>query len=286
MIRAPQARLRRSPAQAPDAPEISLEGPATAPHSPYLVARLSGQKPNLYGTVKFAIVAREIRALGDRLGRPPRVLDLGCSTSISRHYLEMNGLAFEYCGVDYEAQFSPDIVMDVRELYVRRDELPWTPDVIMLLDVLEHLPGKAQDIEAVMRACDALIPAHGLVLVVVPQLYRLDRLKLPHLHYPEHQVRLTLREWRAIIERATSVARVRGVGYLSCLPYLPMLSPFYREDNAWGRLFHRLRGHVFEWGPLKPVERALTGALGRLPGFKGWCNSSLLICVGRRHARG
>ena len=249
-----------------------------APHSPYMVARLSGQKPNLYGTVKFAIVSREIRALGARLGRPPRILDLGCSTSISRHYLEINGLEFEYCGVDYEEAFAPDLVMDVRELDRRRAELPWTPDVIMLLDVLEHLPGKVRDIERVMRACDALAPAHGMILVVVPQLYRLDRLKLSHLHYPEHQVRMTLREWRAVIERATKVERVRGVGYLSCLPYAPMLSPWYQEDNAWGRAFKLLRGRVFEWGPLKPLERIITETLGRIPFFTGWCNSTLLIC--------
>ena len=251
---------------------------APAAHSPYLVARLANQAPNLYGTVKFAIVAEEIRKLGARLGRPARVLDLGCSTSISKHYLEFNGLEFEYCGVDYEAEFSPDIVMDVRELHLRRSQLPWEPDVILLLDVLEHLPGKAADIEAVMRACAQVIPAHGMVMVVIPQLYRLDRLKLSHLHYPEHQVRFTLGEWRAIIARAIDVAGVRGVGYLSCLPYLPMLSPWYREDNGHGRLFQTLRGKVFEWGPLKPLECWLSRALGRLPGLKGWCNSSLLIC--------
>jgi hypothetical protein len=257
---------------------------AETPHSPYLVARLAGQKPNLYGSVKFAMVSREIRALGRKLGRPPRVLDLGCSTSISRHYLEMNGLDFEYCGVDYEAAFDPDIVMDVRDLYHQRAALPWTPDVIMLLDVLEHLPGKTPDIEAVMAACGALIPAHGLILVVVPQLYRLDRLKLSHLHYPEHHVRMTLGEWREIVSRRTRIDRVRGVGYLSCLSYAPMLSPWYREDNAWGDAFRFLRGRLFEWGPFRPAERALTAALGRTPGFKGWCNSSLLICRGRAGA--
>ena len=171
--------------------------------------------------------------------------------------------------------------MDVRELAERRDTLPWQPDVIMLLDVLEHLPGRRDDIERVMRACNAILPPHGLVLVVVPQLYRLDRLKLPHLHYPEHQVRMTLGEWRAIIAPLVSIARIRGIGYLSCLPYLPMLSPRYREDNGLGRLFQTLRGRVFEWGPLKPAERLLTGVLGRVPPLKGWCNSALMICERR-----
>lgn len=247
-------------------------------HSPYLVARLMNETPNLYGAVKSAVVADELRAMAGRLNRPPRVLDLGCSTMITRRYLQREGVAFEYCGVDYEAHFAPDIVMDVRELDRRAHELPWVPDVILLLDVLEHLPGREADIAAVMRACAGTIPAHGVVLVAAPQLYRLDRLKLPWLRYSEHTVRFTLGEWRAIIERAMAVERVRGIGYLSCLPYLPMLSPWYREDNGHGRLFRWLRGTAFEWGPLKPLECWLTRRLGRLPGLKGWCNSSLLVC--------
>ena len=260
---------------------VLAEAPAVvadSAHSPYLVARLSGQRPNLYGTVKFDAVVRELKALGERLGRPPRVLDLGCSTSISRHYLEMGGLEFEYCGVDYEAHFHPDIVMDVRQVYDQRDKLPWQPDAILLLDVLEHLPGRAADIVAVMRQCNELISSEGLVLVVVPQLYRLDRLKLSHLRYPEHQVRFTLGEWRSLVAKGMEVARTRGIGYLSCLPYLPMLSPWYDEQGAHGRLFRYLRGTLFEWEPLKRVEIGLTWLLGRIPGLQGWCNSTLMIC--------
>ncbi|MEM9147113.1 MAG: methyltransferase domain-containing protein [Pseudomonadota bacterium] len=260
--------------------EAPVEAPEEDIHSPYLVNRLLTQKPNLYGTVKFSVVSERIRKLGEQLGRPPRVLDLGCSTSISREYLAANGLEFEYCGVDYEAAFSPDIVMDVRRLYEERGRLPWVPDVIMLLDVLEHLPGKRDDIVRVMRECNRLIPDHGEVLVMVPQLYRLDRLKLPHLHYPEHQVRFTLGEWRDIVASAIRVDRIEGVGYLSCLPYLPMLSPWYKEDNGHGRLFHRLRSKVFEWGPLKPAEIALTRLLGKSRLLRGWCNSSLMVCRG------
>ena len=247
-------------------------------HSPYLVERLLGQKPNLYGTAKFALVAAEICRIEAELGRPARVLDLGCSTSISREYLAQTGLKFEYCGVDYEARFDPDIVMDVRNLSAQRDRLPWTPDVIMLLDVLEHLPGKDADIASVIENCNALIPDHGAILVVIPQLYRLDRLKLGHLHYPEHQVRFTLEEWLSIIRSRTRVVKTHGIGYLSCLPYLPMLSPWYKETNRHGRLFRYLRGTVFEWPPLKPAETWLTRRLGGLGPLKGWCNSSLIVC--------
>jgi SAM-dependent methyltransferase len=150
--------------------------------------------------------------------------------------------------------------------------------VITLLDVLEHLPGQGPAIESVMRQCGEVVAPGGLILAVVPQLYRLDRLKLKHLHYPEHHVRMTLGEWSAIIERAVTIEEIHGVGYLSCLPYLPMLSPWYKEHNRHGRLFQHLRGKTFEWDPLKTAEIALTRALGRLPGLRGWCNSSLLVC--------
>ncbi len=247
-------------------------------HSEYLVRKLSNAERNLYGTVKFDVVSRRIRAWACDLDRPPRILDIGCSTSISRDYLADTGLAFDYCGADYEAAFEPDIVLDATRLSEHRDELPWRPDVITLLDVLEHLPGQGPAIEAVMRQCGEVVAPGGLILAVVPQLYRLDRLKLRHLHYPEHHVRMTLKEWSDIVGRAVTIEAVHGIGYLSCLPYLPMLSPWYEEHNRHGRLFHHLRGKTFEWGPLKPMEKGLTRTLGRLPGFRGWCNSSLLVC--------
>lgn len=247
-------------------------------HSQYLVKKLSNSKPNLYGTVKFDVVSREIRKWAGDLDRAPRILDIGCSTSISKNYLAETGLEFEYCGADYEAAFQPDIVLDATKLTDHKEDLPWRPDVITMLDVLEHLPGQANDIESVMRQCCEVVAPGGLVLAVVPQLYRLDRLKLKHLHYPEHQVRYTLKEWADIIGKAASIESVHGIGYLSCLPYMPMLSPFYKEDNKHGKLFYHLRGKTFEWGPLKPAEKALTRTLGRLPGMRGWCNSSLLVC--------
>ena len=247
-------------------------------HSQYLVSKLSNSKPNLYGTVKFDVVSREIRSWAQSLDRAPRILDIGCSTSISKNYLAATGLEFEYCGADYEAAFQPDIVLDATKLTEHSDDLPWRPDVITMLDVLEHLPGKADDIESVMRQCCDVVAPGGLVLAVVPQLYRLDRLKFKHLHYPEHHVRFTLKEWADIIRRAADIESVQGIGYLSCLPYLPMLSPWYEETNGHGNLFHHLRSKTFEWGPLKPLEIALTRTFGRLPGLRGWCNSSLLVC--------
>lgn len=246
--------------------------------STYLVNRLLGQKLNLYGTAKFSVVGDYIRPIAADLDRPVRILDLGCSTSISKEYLHNtlgDSVDFEYCGVDYEAAFEPDIVMDITKIYSRRADLPWKPDVILLLDVLEHLPGKEKDIQTVVSQCTNLLPPHGMILAVVPQLYRLDRLKLSHLRYPEHTVRFTLDEWATIVRRGADISEIRGIGYISCLPYLPMLSPWYQDDNGHGRLFRYLRGTAFEWEPLKSVEVFLTYLLGST--VQGWCNSSLLV---------
>ncbi|WP_422019656.1 methyltransferase domain-containing protein [Roseibium sp.] len=247
-------------------------------HSQYLVKKLSNSKQNLYGTVKFDTVSRKIKSWAKGRTDTPKILDIGCSTSISKEYLAATGLEFEYCGADYEAAFQPDIVLDATKLSEHKEDLPWRPDVITLLDVLEHLPGKAEAIESTMRQCCEVVAPGGLVLAVVPQLYRLDRLKFSHLHYPEHHVRFTLKEWMNIVEKAADIEEVHGIGYLSVLPYTPMFSPWYKEHNRHGKLFHHLRSKTFEWGPLKPAEIGLTRTLGRLPGLRGWCNSTLLVC--------
>merc|ERR1712029_614620 len=157
-------------------------------------------------------------------------------------------------------------------------------DVILMLDVLEHLPGKGPDIQKVVSESAGLLPPQGIILAVVPQLYRLDRLKLPHLHYPDHHVRFTLDEWTTIVRKSATVSEICGIGYLSCAPYLPMLSPWYRDDNLHGRLFRYLRGTLFEWEPLKSAEVFLTSMLGGI--LQGWCNSSLSVLKHREQKEG
>ena len=158
--------------------------------------------------------------------------------------------------------------------------MPWKPDVILLLDVLEHLPGKEHDIQKVMSQCNNLISDQGVVLTTVPQLYRLDRLKLQHLHYTEHQVRFTLDEWYDIISEVININDIHGIGYLSCLPYLPMISPWYKDDNFHGKLFHFLRDYVFEWDPLKQVDTIITHSFGKLRLLNRWSDSTLFVCNG------
>jgi hypothetical protein len=151
----------------------------------------------------------------------------------------------------------------------------------MLLDVLEHLHEDIDDLRMVVRHIADCMPADAKLIITVPQLYRLDRFKLPHLHYPEHKIRLTQAEWRSVIEEHFDILDTQGVGYLSVLPYLPMASGRYKTDNALGRMFMHLRTHTFEKRWLKPLDLFLSRTLGRLGPFKTWSNDILFVAAAR-----
>jgi len=254
--------------------------PADPDRSPYLVQRLlETRDENLFNHVKFSLVKDTIDGLG--LERP-RVLDIGCGLQVARKYLDRLRLDMDYFGVDYEPRFGPDAVVDLLHPETTAGVLPWAPDVILALDVLEHLHEDPAVLRDTIERLATIVPAGATLIVTLPQMYRLDRFKLPHLHYPEHKIRLTRREWRRLLEHGFRIDGERGLGYLSVLPYLPMASRRYRPDNRLGRLFDRLRGRTFEWGPLKPVDLWLSRTLGRVPFLKGVSNDVLFIATSKR----
>lgn len=271
------AALRHARGQA-----LPVVADANADRSPYLVRRLfETPERNLFAHVKFALVKRCIDTLGIER---PRVLDIGCGRRTARGYLQSFGLTLDYLGVDYESRFEPDAVIDLMSETPLLSDLPWQPDVVLALDVLEHLHEEPAVLKKVVGRLAACLPPTAKVIITLPQMYRLDRFKLSHLHYPEHKIRLEQHEWRAILETAFEVERVQGVGYLSVLPYLPMASRAYTPDNRLGRLFTFLRSRLFEWGPLKPLDTFLSNTLGRLKPFQTMSNDVLFVATPRAAA--
>jgi Methyltransferase domain len=245
-------------------------------HSPYLVGRLlTRSDENIFNHVKFRLVAK---VLCERGPPRPKVLDLGCGNQLAQRYLTRLGVDMNYFGVDYEAMLGPDLVSDLRAPDAIAERLPWRPDVILLLDVLEHLDGREEDIRGVLALASCLLPPGGLVVVTLPQLYRLDRFKLPHLHYPEHKIRLRQDEWAALLAQKVCVEHVHGLGYVSMLPYLLMAHRGYRDDNNLGRAFRFLRERVIEGDRLRRLDLALTLGLGAAPSLRTWSNDVLFVC--------
>lgn len=252
-----------------------IREPGRHDRSPYLVDRLfKTDDENLFNHVKFHLVKQSIDELGLE---KPRILDVGCGLQVARRYFEKLGLQCEYFGIDYEHKFNPHAVVDLNDPRTLDNVLPWEPDVVMMLDVLEHLHEQPAEIEKVLGNLRQVIGDTSTVVVTLPQLYRMDRFKLAHLHYPEHKIRLTQREWRSVLESEFDINRVQGLGYLSVIPYLPMLSKHYTPDNKLGALFTYLRSRFFEWRGFKPLDLFLSNTLGRMAPFKLISNDVLFV---------
>ena len=264
-----------------DAPAFEWDAAAdpSVDRSPYLVRRLlETRDENLFNHVKFNLVKRVVDGLG--LARP-RVLDVGCGLQVAGTYLDRLGLDMDYFGVDYEPRFGPDAVVDLMAIERLGEVLPWSPDVVLLLDVLEHLDEDPAVLKGVVKKLAATLSPETTVIVTLPQMYRLDRFKLPHLHYPEHKIRQTQAEWREVLESAFEIRAVQGLGYLSVLPYLPMASRRYTPENRLGRLFAHLRGRTFERAPLKPLDLWLSNTLGRVKALQTLSNDVLFVASPR-----
>lgn len=250
--------------------------------SSYLVERLfSTPENNLFNYVKFHLVNDHIKACGRDTAR---LMDIGCGLQVAKRFLSALNPNIRYFGIDYEATFEPDAVVDLNDEGALQDPMTWTPDVVMLLDVLEHLHEKEEDLGKVIRHVAESMPEDARVIITVPQLYRLDRFKLAHLHYPEHKIRLTQGEWRKLIEAHFDIQAIQGVGFLSVIPYLPMAFKRYTPDNALGRLFSHLRSRTFEKRWLKPLDLFLSRTLGKIKPFKHVSNDILFVATPRKRA--
>lgn len=251
--------------------------------SGYLVERLfNTPENNLFNYVKFHLVNEHIKAAGHPF---PRIMDIGCGLQVARRFLNALNPSIKYYGIDYEPTFGPDAVVDLNETGALEAPMDWQPDVVMLLDVLEHLHEEADDLSQVVKHVADTMPDNARLIITVPQLYRLDRFKLPHLHYPEHKIRLTQAEWRNIIEAHFDILQTQGVGYLSVLPYLPMAFRRYTPENALGRLFTRLRSRTFEKRILKPIDLFLSRTLGKVGLFKTLSNDILFVATPKQSSR-
>ena len=247
--------------------------------SGYLVERLfETPENNLFNYVKFHLVSQHIRHMNSHC---PHIMDIGCGLQVAKRFLAALIDDIEYFGVDYEPTFQPDEVVDLNRPAALDTSMKWNPNVVMLLDVLEHLHDNKEDLRKVLEHVASSMPKDAQLIVTVPQLYRLDRFKLKHLHYPEHKIRLTQQEWHTLISEHFDIKTVQGVGYLSVIPYLPMLSRRYQPGNALGRLFSHLRSITFEKRWMKPVDLFLSNTLGRLPWFKSMSNDILFVATPR-----
>ncbi|WGH74777.1 methyltransferase domain-containing protein [Tenacibaculum tangerinum] len=252
-------------------------------NSRYLVKKLLSVPDNtLFNHVKFHLVNDVLVSYN---AKRLNILELGCGTKTTYRYLKNLGCNFDYFGVDYEASFAPDFVCDLLNPKPIQEVLPWKPDFLLLLDVLEHLHEDSHVLEKVVLEISDLITTDTKVIVTLPQMYRLDRFKFSHLHYPEHKIRLTHKEWKALLSKSFFVDKVQGVGFLSIIPFLPMFFKSFTPENKLGRLFMYLRKNVMEWSYFKPIDLWLSRTLGKVKPFYYYSNDILFVLSKKKENR-
>ena len=150
----------------------------------------------------------------------------------------------------------------------------------MMLDILEHLEGKEFEIQQVLKDLTRNFKVGTKVFIVVPNLYRLDRLKLNHLHYPEHKVRFTRQEWKEIISKHLAVESTSPIGFFSVIPYLIMFYRGYEERGLSGKFFHLCRNRLLPKIPcIHFMELILTKTMERFTVSENFANGILFKCV-------
>lgn len=245
----------------------------------YLVGAYAASSQSLYSRMLFRNL---VAMMKEKQIQFPKVLDLGCADSRGRGLLEKYwGSNFEYFGVDIDENFQPNHVADIRDVKRIFEEINFKPDIILLNDVLEHFDNGKQDIENFLAGIVKHAPKDSLIYITVPQIYRLDCFKLPHLHYPEHQVRFTSIEWASLVGRNFEIQKTQTASYLTGLPYWLMLSSRYRDNNTLGKTFKYIRNKMNRYQWLEQLDQYFVTKWGGNPLLYSLSNGLIFECVRR-----
>lgn len=117
------------------------------------------------------------------------------------------------------------VVSDIRHLPLKSE----STEGIVCADVIEHIDHPEQAMSEIYR----VLKPDGSAIVIVPSLYKLDAIKVPHIlqkRFSSHENRLLVSEWvKILIEAGFSIDRhnSRPLGIASGLLYTAWLNPDY-----------------------------------------------------------
>ncbi|MBW2624540.1 MAG: class I SAM-dependent methyltransferase [Deltaproteobacteria bacterium] len=154
-----------------------------------------------------------LAGIGDAL--EGRVLDIGCSDQRLRPYLKKGT---RYIGLDYYDtaenwyQTKPQVYGDAAALPFHDSAM----DSIVLLDVLEHLPGP----ETCLKEISRVLTPGGLLILQVPFLYPLHDEPLDYHRWTIHGLRSITRRFGFIALSKTALNWIRKKSVLSVLVLL------------------------------------------------------------------
>lgn len=159
-----------------------------------------------------------------------------------RYQLERKGVSYNSLDLSFsyfDSNFALQLGQDPRVIYAENkgtvgdaQRIPFRSnslDCIVCADVIEHIPNPKLAIQEIMR----VLKPGGTALIVVPSLYKLDAIQLPHIiqkRFSTHENRLLVSDWLKLFEGVGMVLdrrHSRPLGIASGLIYMSWLNPKY-----------------------------------------------------------
>jgi len=264
-----------------------LEGssPAAAESQRILPASLSAGSPDaltrlhqnpsrtLYAHVKYMYVSQWVSNnqfdSKDNSGSNKLVaVDLGCSFQLMRRHLQSRINDVRYIGIDCVPLLYPDILCDLSDADSVSALPELKPDVVLALDILAELYDDADDLDNALSQWIQQFDHSGTeFLMTIPQRYSSEN----------HRLNRNSKEWLAHLEKHFDIVDVRGIGFLSALPYLMSKEKNVRNPGIFNRMINILKEPMFESQLLKSLDLLLTRRLGKLDFFKHFSHSLLVV---------
>jgi len=180
-----------------------------------------------YTRNKYAYLGKLLNKL---LKNKPFIVEFGSgNTLLAKNillpYLEQKNP--KYIGIDNNELLNPppDLLSDITQT-----NLPdKTADCIICLDVLEHLNDENHLNKAIQEMV-RVVKDEGLIVVVVPSMYNLDRFNHPEIDYGTHRIKMPPDKWELILNKFINISITKGIGLAETIRYLPLFLKFGIKD--------------------------------------------------------
>lgn len=235
----------------------------------------------LYAHVKFNVVTEIAgklydEAIREKPGFTIRALDLGCSLQLLRRYFKKYIPRFEYTGVDQVAATYPDLRSDLTHIESAKTFEDLEPNTIFALDVLPELHSSEADLSQTLeRWGDACRQSDPMFFFTIPQSSASESDKLD----------LEFDQWKALIEQHFDIEEIRGLGFLSALPYWLGKKSEHKRPGLKSRLLNLLKEPMYESHVLKAIDLLATKAFGRIASLRKYSHSVLVTARVKTVAR-
>jgi SAM-dependent methyltransferase len=192
------------------------------------------------------------------------ILDVGAGSGFFSRYLLAQTDAQQACCVDTSYEADSESLEAGKPVHYRQALEPLEADLVLLMDVLEHV----DDDRGLLRDCMAKVPAKTRFLITVPAF---NFLWSGHDVFLEHRRRYTLPELEAVV-KAAGLKLVCGAYYFGLVFPLAagvrLLGSSSSESRSQLRQHHQLTNAVL--GALCRLELAVL-PFNRLAGLSVFC---------------